>query len=101
LAFLLRTFCSVGCELYVKQADEESLNSQEPAKREQSLRGAYSEKVEVKSEKDRGKKEGNYSAKKIAKVLDTVFLIFFNLSRHRPLVTRHILAGALKLAERM
>jgi hypothetical protein len=42
----------------------------------------------------------NYSAKKIQKVLDTVFLIFFNLSRHRTLVTRHLLAEAQALAER-
>jgi hypothetical protein len=43
----------------------------------------------------------NYSAKKMEKVLDTVFLNFFTLSRHRTLVTRHIFAGALKLAERV
>jgi hypothetical protein len=42
----------------------------------------------------------NYSAKKIQKVLDTVFLIFFNLSRRRTLVTRHLLAEAQALAER-
>jgi hypothetical protein len=45
--------------------------------------------------------QGNYSAKKMEKVLDTVFLNFFTLSRHRTLVTRHIFAGALKLAERV
>ena len=43
----------------------------------------------------------NYSAKKIEKVLDTVFLTFFTLRRHRTLVTRPIRAGALKLAERV
>ena len=46
------------------------------------------------------KKICNYSAKKMKKVLDMVFLIFFTLNTCHTLVTRHHLAKAQTLAER-
>ena len=42
----------------------------------------------------------NYSAKKLHKVLDTIFLIFSTLSHCGTLVTIHPLAGTRQLAER-